>query len=240
MIGWIQQAIDFFGDRPQPHVVQGSLFFQDESFGLSELPFDLLIDESHSIDFDIANHAVENGSSISDHVSERLRSVSVTGLFTNHPIGERSGLASYTANDGELKDYSMDRVSIEGRDAVSNTSKERFEKLKEIARRRNPIRLVTALEVYERMVVESVSASRGPEDGESVKFTMKLREVRTARTQSRTVEATWNPPDPPKQETAPQQKMSKKKNNGKVSAVEKASTTIFKNGVNPGTIIPKE
>ena len=83
-----QGLIDkFTGSDIPPKVMQSSLFFRDEDFGvgrssagLVELPFDLLIDESHSLDFDIADHAVENGSSISDHVQERLRSVQVTGI----------------------------------------------------------------------------------------------------------------------------------------------------------------
>ena len=235
MIGWVQQAIDFFGEKPQPSVVQGSLFFQDESFGLSELPFDLLIDESHGIEFDITDHAVENGSSVSDHVSERLRSVSVTGLFTNHPMGTDR---RYYVNDDETVNERPDTVNIEGRQAVTNTSRERFEKLKEIARRRNQVRLVTAMEVYEAMVIESVSADRGPDDGESIKFTMKLREVKTAKLQAVTVNGTWNPPAPPVQETEPQQKMSKKESKGKVSATEKTSVTLYKDGLNPQTITP--
>lgn len=234
MIGFVRQIAGFFEDKPSPSVMQGSLFFQDEQFGLSELPFDLLVDESHELEFDIADHAVENGSAVSDHVSERLRTVSVTGMFTNHPIGSAQ---AYVDENGEIVEE-PDIINVEGRQAVTNTSRERLEKLKEIARRRNPIRLVTSLEVYERMVIESVSFDRGPDDGESVKFTMKLREVRTARTQTKTVEATWNPPDPPKQETEPQKKMSKKKNKGKVSAVEKASTTIYKDGLNPQVITP--
>ncbi|SHL04712.1 phage baseplate protein [Fibrobacter sp. UWH4] len=235
MIGFVKQVASLFQEKPSPSVVQGSLFFQDESFGLSELPFDLLVDESHELEFDISDHAVENGSTISDHVSERLRTVSVTGMFTNHPIGSAQ---AYVDDKGEIVEE-PDIINVEGQQAVTNTSRERLEKLKEIARRRNTVRLVTALEVYERMVIESVSFDRGPDDGESVKFTMKLREVRTARTQTKTVEATWNPPAPPKQETEPQRKLSEKKNNGKVSAVEKASTMIYKDGLNPQTITPK-
>lgn len=236
MIGWIQQATDFFGGKPQPSVVQGSLFFQDESFGLSELPFDLLIDESHEIGFDITDHAVENGSAISDNVTERLRTVIVTGLFTNHPVGADK---RYYVNDDDTIKERPDTVNIDGRQAVTNYSKERYEKLKEIVRRRKPVRLSTALEVYEAMVVESVSASRGPEDGESVKFTMKLREVRTAKVQAVTLNAVWNPPAPQVQETEAQQKMAKKESKGKVSATEKTSVTLYKDGLNPQTITPQ-
>lgn len=236
MIGYMQQIAASMTEKPKPHVIQSSLFFQDEKFGLSELPFNLLIDESHSIEFDICDHAVENGSTISDHVQERLRSVMVTGMFTNHPVNSDNQF--YVDSDGKTVIEEPDEIDIEGvGQATLNTARDKnLEKLKELARLRNPVRLVTALEVYESMIIESVNYDRGPDDGESVKFSMKLREVRTARTQSVQVDGVWNPPEPPKQETAPQRKMSKNRKKGKVSAVEKASEKLYKKGLNPQVI----
>lgn len=236
MIGYMQQIAASMTEKPKPHVIQSSLFFQNENFGISGLDFDLLIDESHSIEFDIADHAVENGSTISDHVTERLRSVQVTGMFTNHPVNK--GENFYVGEDGKTIEDEPDEINIEGiGEATINVSRDqKLEKLKELARRRNPVRLVTSMEVYEQMVIESISFDRGPDDGEAVKFTMKLREVRTARTQSVQVDGVWNPPEPPKQETAPQRKMSKNRKKGKVSAVEKASEKLYKKGLNPQVI----
>lgn len=238
MIGWIQQD-EIENGRPAPHVVQGSLFFRDHAFGLSELPFDMLIDESHSIEFDISEHAVENGSSIADHVQEKLRSVTVTGMFTNHSLKGRSG----GFVQGESIEYSPDEVNIEGRQGTKDTCIPRLEKLKEIARRRNPVTLYTALEDFElsdiSMVIESISYDRGPDDGESIKFTMKLREVRRAKLNTAYVRGAWEPPDPPKVETPAEKKMSKKKKKGKKQAAEKIAQTLYKDGKNPKVFEPK-
>ena len=219
-----QGLIDRFTreDMP-PKVMQSSLFFRDEGFGLEELKFDLLIDESHSLDFDIPEHAVENGSSISDHVCERLRSVQITGLFTNHPIGGKKN--GYVNEDGTVNEE-PDEVIVDGAEGRGNIALANFEKLKEIARRRKPVRLVTSLEVYEEMVFDSIPYSRGPEDGESIKFTAKLREVRTAKVSTVRRDGVWNPPAPKTQATDAGKKMAENNKAGKATAVERSSSKI--------------
>ena len=70
-----QQAYSRYSHPPR--AIPASLFMRNEEFGLAtkdgdgnyiytNIPFDLLIDESHELDFDITDHAVENGSTISD------------------------------------------------------------------------------------------------------------------------------------------------------------------------------
>lgn len=219
-----QGLIDrFTSEDIPPKVVQSSLFFRDEGFGLEELKFDLLIDESHSLDFDIPEHAVENGSSISDHVCERLRSVQITGLFTNHPIGGKK--SGYVNEDGTVNEE-PDEVRVDGVEGRGNIALANFEKLKEIARRRKPVRLVTSLEVYEEMVFDSIPYSRGPDDGESIKFTAKLREVRTAKVSTVRRDGVWNPPAPKTQATDAGKKMAENNKAGKATAVEKAAGKI--------------
>lgn len=239
MIGFIQQAIDLFNGRPAPHVVQTSLFYRDHDFGLDVLPFDLLVDESHSIEFDVSEHAVENGSSTADHITERLRKVSITGMFSNHSVkGKKSG---YVSEDGEVNDEG-DEINIDGLSGVMNSSYERFKTLKEIARRKNPVQLYTALEDFEleniSMVIESISYDRGPDDGESIKFTMKLKEIRRAKLQSVYVDGAWNPPDPPATDTPAQKKTSSKKKKGKKQAAEKVAQTLVQQGKNPKVFSP--
>ena len=219
-----QGLIDkFTSEDIPPKVVQSSLFYRDEGFGLEDLKFDLLIDESHSLDFDIPEHAVEDGSSISDHVQERLRSVQITGLFTNHPIGGKK--SGYVNEDGTVNEE-PDEISVDGAEGRGNIALANFEKLKEIARRRKPVRLVTSLEVYEEMVFESIPYSRGPDDGESIKFTAKLREVRTAKVSTVRRDGVWNPPTPKTQATDAGKKMAENNKAGKATAVERNSSKI--------------
>ena len=98
-----QQAYSRYSHPPR--AIPASLFMRNEEFGLAtkdgdgnyiytNIPFDLLIDESHELDFDITDHAVENGSTISDHVQQRLRTVKITGMFTNHPLNASAGFVA--------------------------------------------------------------------------------------------------------------------------------------------------
>lgn len=231
--GLINQIVDGYNRerKYQPRVVQSSLFFRDESFGLSELPFDLLIDESHALEFDIADHSVENGSTISDHVSERLRSVQVTGFFTNHRIGDKqSGFVNYgtEAEDGSVTvNRSIDKVNVNGVQGKGNEALDlMLDSLKEIARRREPVRLVTALEVYEDMIIESLNYDRGPEDGESIKFSMKLREVRTAEVKTSYRDGVKPAPAPKTLDTDAGKKMAENEKDGKVTGSEQTKERI--------------
>lgn len=236
--GLIDKASSFFGfgERYQPKVVQSSLFFRDENFGIDELAFDLLIDESHSIEFDIADHAVENGSSISDHINERLLSVQVTGLFTNHPINGKTGVS--VSNDGSVN-RSADTVKFDGDEMTGNRSRDlKLDQLKKLARERKPVRLVTSLEVYEEMVIESLSYDRGPSDGESIKFSVKLREIKTARLMVAKSNAVWNPPTPESQETDAQKKMANVNKDGKVTGIEQSATQKLKQSIRGEVMSP--
>lgn len=182
MIGLIEQLLY---ERESPHSVYASLFWREESFGLKGLAFDLLVDESHQMQFSLSDHAVENGAVVSDHVERRLRSVTVTGLFTNHPMSGKSYVTE-TADSYEF----TEEIELDGLDAVVNRSLTKWNMLMELASLREPVTLYTALETYPDMVITDLRANRGPRDGEAVKFTMTLREVRSVALVGTTVNAT--------------------------------------------------
>lgn len=230
MLGIINYATAAYSRyKNPPRVIPASLFTRNENFGLENLPFDLLIDESHELEFDISDHAVENGATISDHIQERLRTVRVTGMFTNHSI---NGAGAFVTSDGKLngRKWKESRVNIENAQAISNTALERWEKLLKIARARKKVRIITSLEIYEEMAIESVTADRGPDDGEAIKFKLTLREIRTADFQSENVNGEWDPPQPSTQAKAEEQAMSKLANSGNVSgdATETAEEAMQK------------
>ncbi|OWV08681.1 phage baseplate protein [Fibrobacter sp. UWH1] len=229
MIGFVSTALNIYSRyKNPPHVIAASLFTRNENFGLENLPFDLLVDESHELEFDITDHAVENGATISDHVQQKLRSVKVTGMFTNHTINGEGGFVN---EDGTRNSRTWkDKVEIQEAEAVTNTALKRWEQLCAIAKARQKVRIITCLEVYEEMAIQSLHATRGAEDGESVKFELTLREIRTANFSSENLSGEWNPAEPASQNNAKQQAMSKKANAGNVSgdASESADEAVNK------------
>ncbi len=216
MIGYFQQAWRN-KNRPSPRAIPASLFTQSEEFGLDEIPFDLLIDESHERGFDITDHAVENGAVVSDSIQRRLRSVTVRGMFTNHPIKRDSGFS--VDKDGNVT--KPESVKIEGGDggeALRNSARdEKWKALNEIAERKGTVRLVTALEVYDEMAIETIQADRGADDGEAIQFTLTLREIRSVALVTTSEGGTWTPK---RQTTWKERVAARKKQNGKVSAEE--------------------
>lgn len=216
MIGYAQQLYRKF-TRPKPSAITASLFTQSEDFGLDELPFDLLIDESHELGFDITDHAVENGAVISDSIQRRLRSVTVRGIFTNHPIRKTSGFRM-NENGEVAKPENVEIEDSDGNAALTNSARDdKWKKLNEIAERKGTVRLVTALEIYDEMAIESIQAERGPDDGEAIQFMMTLREIRSVALATMSEGKTWTPE---KQTTWKERVAAKKKQNGKVSAEE--------------------
>lgn len=87
-----------------------------------------------------------------------------------------------------------------------------------MAQEKRTVRLVTAMETYGEMAIESLSSDRSGRDGEAVRFSVSLREIRTASAKVLRIEATWNPPEPKTQDKPEKRAMKKKKNKGRVPA----------------------
>lgn len=179
MIGNVSNANEIFTPKvAQP--IPASLFFRKgENMGISEMlkgssdyrhfPFDLFISEKHRLSFKVGDHPLQNGCVVSDHVTRELQEVTIEGLFTNHPMN-KSGSASKVTFASEYGESVV-------KDTVSNTALARFDELKALAKKMEPVRLVTSLEVYPKMIITSIDYDRNEKSGSSIRFTMTLREI---------------------------------------------------------------
>lgn len=166
MIGLLQKAY-MEGHEAKP--MTASLFARTD-MGIEDFPFDLFIDESHGLDFKISEHPLQDGAVITDHVTQQLRICKISGMFTNHSVRKNVG--------------NTDIVSIAGyenAEAMDNVARKKYIELEELAKRREPVRLVTSLVVYPKMLIKSIKTSRNDKDGESVKFRMTLTEFNTVQ-----------------------------------------------------------
>lgn len=206
MIGWVQKAL---ADKHDPIVVPASLFSQNEPFGVGGIPFDLLTGESHGLDFDISEHPIEDGSVVSDHVRRKLRQCTVTGMFSIHHLPVK---------------YSDKEVDISKREAiVANRARDLINDLETLASKMQPVRLVTSMHVYPKMMITSIKHDRKPEDGEATKFTMTLREISVAAVKQVVMDAVIAPPD---MSTGQNRRAGANVNNGLTSAENKLSSDI--------------
>lgn len=182
MIGYIEKTVDILQDkRPRKaQQVPASLFYREEGLGihfsengnkakLKYMPFNLFTTEKHKLSFKVSDHPLQDGTTVSDHVHQEMREVTIEGMFTNHPLRPLEEV-----NEVKFKD---EYATSEVKPSVSNTALANFEKLKQLAKKREPVRLVCSLEIYPKMVITGIDYDRDEKSGSSIRFTMTLREI---------------------------------------------------------------
>lgn len=188
MIGYAEKLVDYFRDqRPKKaQSIPASLFHRkDEDMGIEGLPFDLFISESHKLSYRVGDHPMQNGVTISDHVRRELREVTIEGMFTNHPL---KGLED--TNEVKFKD---EYATSEVKPTLTNRALTMFNKVKQWADLKEPVRLVCSLEVYPKMVITEINYERNAKSGSSIRFTMTLREIVQVDLQSTSQDIAFDP-----------------------------------------------
>lgn len=212
MLGYAQQIAAAIKGREKPSKVPASLFWQDNNFGIDGLSFDLLIDETNGVEYEVSEHILENGEAVADHVRRHLRKVTITGLFTNHGIWSNG--ADWIDEKGEYKKGS-DKIRLNGEPMEENWALEAYQRLQAIAAKRQPVKLTAALEIYENMVITNLRTTRGPEDGEAIRFICDLQEIKTVKMLNAEYDdGTWTPKE---QNEAKARAMAKYKMGGNVT-----------------------
>ncbi|MCF0223826.1 MAG: hypothetical protein HUK20_06120 [Fibrobacter sp.] len=177
MIGSINNSNDIFNTK-DPRPIPASLFYRrGKNVGISQqregssdfdyFPFDLFISEKHRLSFNVGDHPLQNGCVVSDHVYKELQEVTLEGLYTNHPVNK----------DGKVEIVHFGGEFSNSAGSLSNTAIKKFDELKNLAKKMMPVRLVTSLEIYPKMIITSLDYSRDEKSGSSIRFTMQLREI---------------------------------------------------------------
>ena len=124
-------------------------------FGAIEL--DASIEEKHVNKNDVTSFPVESGVDITDHVRKQPDVVTIRGIVTDHPIGLGGALG------------------------VSGRSLDAYGKALYMLANAQLITVVTTLNTYEDMVIESMEVPRDSKRGNAVEMNLTLREVKTAQ-----------------------------------------------------------
>ena len=209
MIGWIEQALQ--KEKMQPTAVTNSLFYKDK-LGLTILPFDLIVDESHTLEFSASDHPLENGAVITDHITQKLRTCQITGMFTNNPVRK---IGNGNTNESA---YNVS-VKVDENQARQNVAQLNYLELEKIAKMREPVTISCSVfpEAIE-MIITSLSVKRSAKDGSSITFTLGLREFKVVELKQENVFGKYSPKD---MGVAQERVVSDFKTNGKVSAKTK-------------------
>ncbi len=166
---------------------------------------DAVISENHRYNSLVTQNPIEDGSIISDHIVNLPVILEMEGRFTDTPFGFLTSLVAGVAV-GALTTELTNSQAIGALTAATATallsetrpglSKIKFKLLVALQVTRETIDIVTGIQTYSNMVVESLSAPRSSADGRSIRFNATFRELLVAGDTSesnreRVVDSLW-------------------------------------------------
>lgn len=193
MISAIQAITPAIGGRFEP-AVPVSLFYRADGWSVGEISLDLILTETHSLNAAVTQHPVQDGSTISDHITILPRSGTMRVLVSNFSLSTAEGDAR----------AAWDEIYAQGEAAqktLPNRAEEVWEKLKDLVKKRELVKVVTSLEVYEDVALTRVETTRDGDTGDALEIDIdyeqvtkvKLKETKvTAQVQPRDMKSTIN------------------------------------------------
>lgn len=190
--------------------------FRIEDPDIGSLEFDSIDAEVHDWQRDVTQNPVENGSPVADHIIDRPRNLTITGMISNSPID-----GSNIFLGGNLLD--TDRVA------------EAFQVLNALYKSKALITIYTRYANYIDMAITSINIPRSPEQGNAIVFTIQATQVRIVTTQTTTLppgvgvkkqsDSSGKAGTSNSKDSATQKRAGENKNNGK-STTEVSTTEV--------------
>ena len=193
MISAIRAIAQAIGGRFEP-TVPVSLFYRADGWSVGEISLDLILTETHSLNAVVTQHPVQDGSTISDHITILPRSGTMRVLVSNFSLSTAEGDAR----------AAWDEIYAQGEAAqktLPNRAEDAWKKLKDIVKTRELVKVVTSLEVYEDVALTRVETTRDGDTGDALEIDIdyeqvtkvKLKETKvTAQVQPRDMKSTIN------------------------------------------------
>lgn len=139
----------------QPAVTGAEIAVEDEAGVVREsLVFEATLSESHEQAYKVSEHPLEFGAVVADHIVREPFSLQVTVVVSRSPLQARF-----------RENARLEREWL---------------RLLELGDARGVVTVVTSLLVYRNMAIESISAPRSADDGESMNVDITFREVQYA------------------------------------------------------------
>jgi hypothetical protein len=149
----------------------------NELFGFSGLTkigaitLDAAISQSHSLEADVTDHPVEDGSDITDNHRARPKTIQITGQVSDSPI--QTGFPLQTAISSTVSAIKQDDPV----QAAWDTFNQYFENSELIT-------VSTSLREYKNMLIVGLQVPRDVRTGKILRFTITLKQVRIVTTAS--------------------------------------------------------
>lgn len=182
VIGAIAQAITGRTQLPQ----HTCLFYRKEGYSVGSVDIDLILNEEHSKDARVTENPLQDGRAVSDGIYLELREGSLTGLVSNH------SLRHATPPDVQSAQALLEQAEST---TLENRARQAWEDLKAVMDAKEPVTIVTALEVYENVAITHIETDRDGDTGDALAIQVSFRQVQTVQLREDKVTAKVSPSD---------------------------------------------
>lgn len=176
------------GEQSLPQHV--CLFYPKEGYKVGSVELDLILDEDHSKSAQVTENPLQDGRAISDGIFLELQEGSLTGLVTNHSVK----IAEERAKRLELQDSETLMAEAENYQ-LENRAKQAWVDLKAVMDAKQPVTIVTSLEVYDNVAITNISTERNGDSGDALEIKVSFRQILTVSLMEHEVTAQVQPKD---------------------------------------------
>lgn len=176
------------GEQSLPQHV--CLFYPKEGYKVGSVELDLILDEDHSKSAQVTENPLQDGRAISDGIFLELQEGSLTGLVTNHSVKR----AEERAKQLELQD--SETLMDEAKNyQLENRAKQAWVDLKAVMDAKQPVTIVTSLEVYDDVAITNIWTERNGDSGDALEIKVSFRQILTVSLMENEVTAQVQPKD---------------------------------------------
>ena len=166
------------------------LFYPKKGYKVGSVELDLILDEDHSKSAQVTENPLQDGRAISDGIFLELQEGSLTGLVTNHSVK----IAEKRAKQLELQD--SETLMAEAKNyQLENRAKKAWVDLKAVMDAKQPVTIVTSLEVYDNVAITNISTERNGDSGDALEIKVSFRQILTVSLKEHEVTAQVQPKD---------------------------------------------
>ena len=176
------------GEQSLPQHV--CLFYPKDGYKVGSVELDLILDEEHSKSAQVTENPLQDGRAISDGIFLELQEGSLTGLVTNHSVK----LAEERAKQLDLQDSETLMAEAENYQ-LENRAKQAWIDLKAVMDAKQPVTIVTSLEVYDNVAITNISTERNGDSGDALEIKVSFRQILTVSLLEHEVTAQVQPKD---------------------------------------------
>ena len=176
------------GEQSLPQHV--CLFYPKDGYKVGSVELDLILDEDHSKSAQVTENPLQDGRTISDGIFLELQEGSLTGLVTNHSVK----LAEERAKQLDLQDSETLMAEAENYQ-LENRAKQAWIDLKAVMDAKQPVTIVTSLEVYDNVAITNISTERNGDSGDALEIKVSFRQILTVSLLEHEVTAQVQPKD---------------------------------------------